>query len=42
MSEIIQGSSGKTPVEVPKHDSEERLPPPSDLATKESCGRGRR
>ena len=38
MSEIIQGSSGKTPVEVPKHDLAERLPPPSDLATRRAAG----
>jgi HlyD family type I secretion membrane fusion protein len=32
MSEIIQASSGKTPVEVAKRESEERLPMQGDLA----------
>src|SRR5581483_11549028 len=38
MSEIIQASSGKSPVELAKRESEERLPTQGDLATRRAAG----
>jgi HlyD family type I secretion membrane fusion protein len=38
MSEIIQASSGKSPLEVAKRASEERLPTQGDLATRGAAG----
>ena len=38
MSEIIQAGSGKTPVEVAKPESEERLPSPGDVARRTAAG----